>query len=87
MPQNRSRDLTAKINAIAVEFKRLIAKANKAGVAVVVDSDAQAIRLMSLEVAQGAGDLRNEGQPIRVDNACGSPGGKVGGSSCNYGNL
>ena len=69
------------------QFKRLVAKAARAGIDVVVDADAVAIRLIPRDVSDRGDDLRQLGDIVRVHNACGSSAAKVSGLACNDGNL
>lgn len=57
---------------IANRFRRLIADAHKAGLLVFVNAETVAIHLIPKEEAEGLDDLRDLGEPINVDDACGS---------------
>lgn len=74
------------VESIARDMRRLITKANRAGLAVVVDGDGPSIRVMTVEEANRE-DLRGLGERVSVDNGCGSHQAKVSGGACNYGNL
>jgi hypothetical protein len=71
---------------IANRLERLRVDAEEAGFALVVDSDAMAVRVMT-EAQARKGDLRTLGIAVRLHNACGSAVAKVSGSAVNYGNL
>lgn len=61
--------------ALKVKLERLVAQAKRAGVVVVADADAVAIRLVpEVEIREGV-DLRELGVTARVHNACGSSSG------------
>ena len=73
---------------IRVAFERLVRRAERAGISVVVDSDAVAIKLVPTSVEKSSGDLRGAAlDTIRVHNACGSASAKVSGDACSYGVL
>jgi hypothetical protein len=74
-------------SALAKQFDKLIAKAFREGIAVVVDSDAIALRLIPRDVVDRGDDLRQLGDIVRVHNACGSSPARVSGRACNDGNL
>lgn len=60
----------------AQRLKRLRADAQRAGLALVVDADSMAIRVMENACLRDADDLRAEGERVSVDGACGGPGNK-----------
>jgi len=83
-----AQDVTDRQKRIVREFERLVHRAYLAGLYVVVDSDAVAIRVMTrLQGAGGDVDLRALGEKISVDNACGGSGPKSSGEACKYGNT
>ena len=64
---------------IAGKLRGLVEAAERAGLRVVVDSDAVAIKLMPQEDEASAADLRTAGiDTVRVHNACGSGAAAVG---------
>lgn len=73
--------------AVIESFHKLMARAHREGLDVVVDSDAIAVRFIPSTVVKSGADLREEGITVRVDNACGSTTAKVSGRACNDGNL
>lgn len=77
--------MTKKQIAIIEQFRALVAAAHKAGLAVCVDADAMAIRLIPKRQEAKAIDLSRLGETVSVDNACGGGSAKVSGSACNYG--
>lgn len=80
--------MTDRQKRIVREFERLVHRAHLAGLYVVADADAVAIRVMTrLEADGGDTDLRTLGAKITADNACGGGGSTSSGLACNYGNL
>lgn len=74
--------------ALAVDFERLIRRAERAGISVVVNADAMAILLVPTALERAGDDLRNAAMDtITCTNACGSTGAKVSGLACNNGLL
>ena len=56
---------------IVQRFRRLVADARKAGLIVAVDGDVIAIRLIPKTEHTGAEDIRELGETVKVDDACG----------------
>lgn len=80
--------MTDRQKRIVRDFERLIHRAKLAGLEVVVDSDAMAIRVMTrLQATAPNADLRMLGVAVKVHNACGGGGSKSSGLACNYGNI
>lgn len=73
------------VDVFVGKFTRLVEQARRAGVAVVVDAETPAIRLMTAAVHEAANDLRKVGETVAVHNGCGGGGAKVSGMSVNYG--
>lgn len=69
------------------QFEKLVAKAERVGIAVVVDADAMAIRLIPRDVVDRGDDLRKLGDVVRVHGGCGGGGPQASGLACNYGNT
>lgn len=78
--------MTDQQERIVRRFQRLVGDARKAGLVVAADADAIAIRLIPKEEADATDDIRQAGEIVYVDNACGGGGSKVSGLACNYGN-
>lgn len=80
MAAKRSSVKTPSVEAPLVQqFEQLIARAAQAGLAVIADADAIAIRLISRIVVDRGGDLRQLGKVVRVHGACGGMTGSGGG--------
>ena len=71
--------------AIKVQLEKLVARAKRAGVMVVADSDAVAIRLIPASAVREGVDLRELGVTARVHNACGGGSSRVGGDPITHG--
>lgn len=65
--------------AIRVQLEKLVARAKRAGVLIVADSDAVAIRLIPVSAVREGVDLQDLGVTARVHNACGGGSSRVGG--------
>lgn len=65
--------------ALQAQFEKLVAKAARAGIAVVADADTIAIRLIPRDVVDRGDDLRQLGDVVRVHGACGGMTGSGGG--------
>lgn len=65
--------------SLAAQFGKLVAKAAHAGLAVVVDADTIAIRLIPRAIVDRGDDLRQLGDVVRVHGACGGMTGSGGG--------
>ena len=71
--------------ALAKKLERIVAGAARAGISVVVDADAVALRLIPTAVEKSGVDLRELGDVVKVHNACGSTAAVVSGNACSYG--
>lgn len=71
--------------AMKVKLEKLVAQAKRAGVVIVVDADAVAIRLIpAIEIREGT-DLRELGVTARVHNACGGGSSAIGNHPATHG--
>lgn len=77
--------MTSEQRRVYLRFVRLVSDAHKAGFVVAVDSDAVAIRLIVEGDATRSSDLRQLGEVIRVDDACGGSAAVVSSDACSYG--
>lgn len=85
-PGDRAVGLALRHEAARLKLVHAIAACHRSGLKVVVDADSVAIRLIPEEQYNGAiVDLRNLGETIPVDNACGGGTSLVRGLACNYG--